>query len=138
MNSPVGTKHDTKKTRFSLLPWRALSAVVEVMEWAIDTNARGEKAYVEGNWQYVEDAERRYADAANRHLVAIHQGEARDPESGLLHWAHLSCCALMGTWHATKKKMTAFVKCPHRGRTIGECEDCGAIRRLGGEWEERK
>lgn len=104
MSAPTGAKHDSKKPRYSLLPWLALVEVIKVMEWAIDSTKRGEKAYIEGNWKYVDDAERRYADAANRHLVEIHEGNYYDDESSLLHWAHLSCCALMGTWHAVMKK----------------------------------
>lgn len=105
----TGIKHDNRKPRFSLLPWRAVIEVIKVMEWAIDKEARGEKAYPEGNWKEIENAERRYADAASRHLADIHMGKVFDDESKLLHWAHLSCCALMGCWHALQEKVNVGV-----------------------------
>jgi hypothetical protein len=36
----------------------------------------------------------RYFDAAQRHLWAWWEGEARDPESGLPHLAHAVACLL--------------------------------------------
>ena len=82
-----GIKHDGEKLRWSLLPWKALERVVEVLEF-------GAWKYSPDNWKKVEDAEQRYKDAAQRHLAAVMQGEIYDPESGKTHYAHAICCLL--------------------------------------------
>lgn len=82
-----GIKHDRGKLRWRILPWDALAAVVEVMQWAIDV-----KGYPEGNWRKV--SPERYLDATMRHLLAHMRGELWDEESGRLHLAHAACCIL--------------------------------------------
>jgi hypothetical protein len=42
----------------------------------------------------VPEAPRRYTAALLRHLAAREQGEVCDPESGLLHAAHMACNAM--------------------------------------------
>lgn len=81
----TGTKHDTGKRRFSLLPTVAINAVIDVLEF-------GARKYAVGNWRAVDDAHTRYFDAAHRHISAWWQGEKNDPESGLPHLAHAICC----------------------------------------------
>ena len=70
-----------------LLPWGALVEVGRVMTF-------GAKKYAPGNWTKVSDARARYFDALHRHLAAWAQGERLDPEFGLHHLAHASCCLL--------------------------------------------
>lgn len=82
-----GVKHDGDKLRFSLVPWKALAAIVEVLEF-------GARKYAPGNWRKVPDAHQRYIDAALRHLIARADGEVLDPESKLPHLAHAGCCVL--------------------------------------------
>jgi hypothetical protein len=84
--SEAFAKADRGKRRFSLVPPRALAAVVDVLE-------HGARKYAPGNWARCAPAERiRYFDAAVRHLEAWRQGEAADAESGLP--AHAVCCVL--------------------------------------------
>lgn len=83
----AGRKDDSGKLRYTLLPWEAINAVVEVLEY-------GAKKYAPDNWRKVPYPKVRYSDAAMRHLVAWGQGERRDPESGLHHLAHAVCCLL--------------------------------------------
>lgn len=71
----------------SLLPWRALGVVVDVLE-------HGARKYAPDAWWGVPDARRRYYDAAQRHLCAWWLGEADDADSGLPHLAHAACCVL--------------------------------------------
>lgn len=82
-----GVKHDQAKPRYSLLPWRALAAVVEVLE-------AGARKYSDHNWQRVEPLEDRYFDALMRHLTAWRLGERQDPYGGHPHMASVVCCAL--------------------------------------------
>lgn len=87
----TGVKHDAGKPRWSLLPWRALEPVVQVLE-------HGAAKYAVGNWKHVADAEARYLDAAFRHLGAHADGERLDPESGLPHLAHAVTNVLFLLW----------------------------------------
>lgn len=113
MNTPI--KHDEGKTRFTLLPWKALREVVAVREYGVKTYGS------EHCWQEVEP--RRYIDALLRHgaeIVAdgIH---SRDPESGLLHSAHIACNALFLVWFAVRGQASA---------TVEKSEDEGKYGRL--------
>lgn len=83
----TGLKLDGGKPRLSLLPWRAIAKVVDVLEY-------GARKYAVDNWQKVPEPRRRYFDAAQRHLVSWWDGEANDEESGLPHLAHAACCVL--------------------------------------------
>lgn len=79
--SSLGRKFDSGKAEYGLLPSHALEEVVKVL-------TMGAQKYERGNWRFVSDGERRYFDAAQRHLWAWHRGEMIDPESGLHHIAH--------------------------------------------------
>lgn len=83
-------KHDAKKPRLGLVVLgfaRALQAVGEVATF-------GAEKYTDNGWVDVPDGERRYTDAMLRHLLREAQGEAKDPESGLAHAAHVAWNAL--------------------------------------------
>ncbi len=90
-DNTLGRKYDDGKLQWSLVPWEALEEVVEVLMF-------GAKKYERDNWKYVDDANRRYNDAALRHLIAANTGEALDPESGKHHKAHAICCLLFDLW----------------------------------------
>lgn len=83
----AGVKYDNGKPQWSLLPFRALTQVVEVLTY-------GAKKYAPDNWKKVPDARRRYIDAGFRHLTAYTTGETNDPETGKHHLAHAICCLL--------------------------------------------
>jgi len=87
-----GRKFDSKKLRWSLLPWDALAPVVRVLEF-------GCKKYKENNWMKVEGGYRRYRDAALRHLIALDSGQTLDPETGEHHLAHALCSCLFALHH---------------------------------------
>lgn len=83
----AGIKHDSGKPQFSLIPPIAEKAVAEVLTF-------GANKYGPDNWRNVEEAERRYMDAALRHLNAYRAGERIDDESKRNHLAHATCCLL--------------------------------------------
>ena len=83
----AGVKYDNGKPQWSLLPFRALTQVVEVLTY-------GAKKYAPDNWKKVPDARRRYIDAGFRHFTAYASGETHDPETGKHHLAHAICCML--------------------------------------------
>ena len=87
VQSAAGVKYDNGKPQWSLLPFRALKEVVEVLTY-------GAKKYAPDNWKKVPDARRRYIDAGFRHFTAYATGETHDPETGKHHLAHAICCLL--------------------------------------------
>ena len=88
---PEGKKFDSGKPRWSLLPRGTLRKVVQVLE-------AGAVKYDVDNWKSVPDARTRYYDAMNRHIEAWWGGEKQDPETGIHHLAHATCCALFLIW----------------------------------------
>lgn len=82
-----GTKHDSGKPEFGLIPAKALFLVAEVL-------TIGAQKYSRDNWKKVPDRRRRYFDAAQRHLWAWWGGEENDKETGKSHLAHAICCLL--------------------------------------------
>lgn len=82
-----GRKDDQGKVDWTLLPIDGLREVVLVLE-------HGERKYGRDNWRQVEHGRIRYLKAAFRHAFAYAKGEQTDPETGLHHLAHLTCCCL--------------------------------------------
>jgi len=98
-----GAKDDEKKLRWSLLPIDAVRQVVEVQEY-------GAQKYTADGWRSVPEANRRYYDAAQRHLVAWWLGEEKDPESGLSHLAHAACNVLFLLALKAKSPMSELLR----------------------------
>lgn len=91
-----GTKHDSEKPRWDLLPMDATEEVVKVLTF-------GAQKYSDDNWQVVvSESPHRYVAAAFRHFKSWICGERNDPESGLNHLAHCACCILFLLWKDIK------------------------------------
>lgn len=86
-----GKKFDAGKPRWSLVPEGAMEEVIKVLEY-------GAQKYAVDNWKHVIDGETRYYDAAMRHVDAWWRGETKDPETGLHHLAHATCCLMFLIW----------------------------------------
>ena len=89
--SPNAVKYDEGKPIFSVLDAEALMDVGRVA-------AHGAKKYGLDQWRDLPDGQRRYFDAAIRHLLAS-RSHLCDTDSGLPHLAHaawncLACLAL--------------------------------------------
>lgn len=82
-----GVKFDQGKPQWSLMPWKALSQVVDVLTY-------GARKYSPDNWKKVPNARQRYIDAGFRHITAYAAGEKNDVETGKNHLAHAICCFL--------------------------------------------
>lgn len=91
----MGRKDDGGKRRWSLIPWTELGLVVDVL-------TQGAVKYSAGNWQHVDGARARYADATMRHFAAWMGGERLDGESGMPHLAHVACNVLFLMWFDRK------------------------------------
>lgn len=87
-------KYDKGKLQYSLLPYEAIDAVVEVLTWAITRETP--PPYPKGSWKQVEKSA--YLDAAGRHYSKYCSGEKNDPESNLSHLAHAACNYLFILW----------------------------------------
>lgn len=81
-----GRKDDQAKPRTDLLPAGALLEVAKVL-------GSGADRYGADNWRKGM-AWRRLIGALLRHVLAFSRGEDRDPDTGLPHLAHATCCAL--------------------------------------------
>jgi len=92
---PGGTKYDTGKLPWHLMSVCATEEMLRVLQF-------GESKYNAHNWRKGFKWSR-LISAAARHLFAYARGEDRDPETGLLHTAHLMCCALFLTEHALRQ-----------------------------------
>jgi len=78
----IGTKYDTGKLRYSLIPPISLKALATILTF-------GAEKYEKDNWQKLENPEERYTDALFRHLESYRAGERLDPESGYPHLWHM-------------------------------------------------
>jgi hypothetical protein len=81
-----GVKFDHGKPRMSLLSREALTQIAQVLSF-------GATKYDAHNWRGGMKWSR-LLDAALRHLHAFIDGEDTDPETGLSHLAHASCCLM--------------------------------------------
>lgn len=81
-----GGRLDAGKTRLDLLPFDGLVAVGEVL-------TVGARKYADRNWEKGMKWSR-VVGSLIRHLARRMVGETHDPETGLLHTAHIACNAL--------------------------------------------
>lgn len=81
-----GTKNDQEKIKLNLLSTIWINGVGSVLNF-------GMHKYAAHNWRKGIEVSR-LMDAALRHLLAFNEGEDNDPESGLNHLYHASCCLM--------------------------------------------
>jgi hypothetical protein len=90
-----GSKFDTDKPKYSLVPWEALEGFVDVLNF-------GAKKYGPEDWKGVEPV--RYRDSLMRHVVAHMKGEILDEESGMSHLDHAMCNLVFLKWFEMNQK----------------------------------
>lgn len=90
-----GLKFDTNKPRMDLLDRQWLEDVASVLGF-------GAQKYEAHNWRKGLQ-QSRLIGAALRHLHAHNSGEDMDPESGLPHLAHASCCLMFASYMAKSR-----------------------------------
>jgi hypothetical protein len=83
MSEDKGIKHDVQKTMHELVPPFAQEQYAKVLTF-------GAKKYAPHNWELGMKWSR-IIGAIKRHTLAIERGEDYDPETGLLHSAHIQC-----------------------------------------------
>jgi len=79
-----GLKFDEDKDPWDLAPWDAFRAIVKVLKF-------GAVKYERRNWEKGMAWSRCYA-AAMRHLIAWHERDPKDPDTGFSHLWHAGCC----------------------------------------------
>lgn len=88
-------KFDQEKTQLDLLSAHWIFGVGEVLTF-------GAKKYAAHNWRGGLKRSR-LLGAALRHIFAYLRGEDLDPETGLLHLHHASCCLMFASeLHVTR------------------------------------
>jgi hypothetical protein len=78
-----GIRHNQNKLRFDLVSPVAIEKMAEVL-------TKGCEKYPENNWRKGLPWIKGVTASIDRHLNAFKQGEDTDPESGLLHMAHIA------------------------------------------------
>jgi hypothetical protein len=79
-------KLDAGKPRMDLLPPEAIVEVSKVLTY-------GASKYADHNWRKATNWGR-YTAATLRHVFAWMTGEDNDPETGMSHLAHATCCLM--------------------------------------------
>jgi hypothetical protein len=90
-----GTKKDTGKPDYTLIPFDALEGIVRVMQAVIDSGK-----YPRDNWRLVANGQQRYCAAGLRHRIQrlVEGPLACDPETGELAIDHELCSLLFERW----------------------------------------
>ena len=114
---PLGRKDDQQKLQWSLLPFVAVRAIIEVLVFGADK-------YAPDNWKHVENPRQRYFDATMRHLTTWYGGEKLDPESGKSHLAHAGCCVLFLLWFEAQPLWFESKQSDSKG---WRCSNCGSL-----------
>lgn len=94
-SSSGGAKYDQDKPRMELLDSYWLEQVALVLSF-------GAKKYSAHNWRKGLSSSR-LLGAALRHIMSYLSGQKLDPETGLSHLAHASCCLMFAVWMAQFK-----------------------------------
>jgi hypothetical protein len=87
----AATKLDANKPPMELIPWEAMVGVAQVLDF-------GRVKYAAHNWRKGFQWGR-LAAAALRHIFAWLSGQENDPESGLSHIDHATCCLMFLSAH---------------------------------------
>lgn len=88
-----GIKMDSGKTRWDLLPLRALNSIAEILTVTIKENGGD---YDEDSWRWVPNGVPRYFSAMMRHWFRMRVwGEVLDEKTGKPHRAHFATNALI-------------------------------------------
>ena len=96
-----GAKADAGKPRPALV----LGGFAHALQDVVEVGTFGAIKYIDNGWRDVPDGQRRYMDAALRHLLAALSGEPNDKESGLPHLSHAAwnLLAVQELWHVQSR-----------------------------------
>lgn len=96
-----GAKLDGGKVRIGLVLGGFAKSLWEVSR----VGTYGAEKYTPNGWKEVPNAKERYHDAMMRHWQKDASGESHDPDTGLLHAAHLAWNALAYLYFVIKENL---------------------------------
>lgn len=90
--------YDSKKqrTRWDLAEWSFFREVCEVL-------SVGAEKYSENGWQRMQEPEKMYFSALQRHMDKWKEGQKIDPEDGKSHLVHAACNLMFLYWFDKKE-----------------------------------
>ena len=91
-DSENSARFNTGKLKWSYVGFKALAPMVRVLEY-------GALKYAPMNWQKPPKDKMEHLESMMRHLTALIEGEALDPESELHHIGHIMCNAMFYSYH---------------------------------------
>ena len=91
-----GLRYNQGKRKWSLVDYKSLEPMIEVLEF-------GAKKYSPDNWKKGLD-KKEILESMQRHLGALMDGQASDPETELSHMGHIMCNAMFYSYFETKDK----------------------------------
>ena len=115
-----GSRHNKDKRKWSLVHYKSLEPLVEVLEF-------GAKKYAPENWKKGLD-KKEILESMMRHLTALMDGEENDKESGLHHIGHLMCNAMFYEYFDAKERNCCSCEAP-LVRGYGDEEYCGLCQK---------
>ena len=95
MNNEKALRYNSGKRQWSLVDFKSLEPMVEVLEF-------GAKKYAPDNWKKGQST-KELCESMLRHMFAFMDGEDKDPESGTDHIGH-AMCNLMFISHNHREK----------------------------------
>lgn len=98
MDFDKGTKNDLDKPMVSLIEPMFIEGMAKVLTLGI-------QKYQIDNWKK-DLSTARIISALYRHLLAYHDGEITDPESGLSHLYHIACNAMFLDYYDRQEKQS--------------------------------
>lgn len=114
---PTGLKFDADKLRLDLIDPYFKEGLAAVLTF-------GAQKYAAHNWRKG-IVYSRLLGALQRHVTAIERGEDTDPETGLLHAYHATCCLMfLSSFQRQKRKDLddRIVDAPQRRRTLAQSQ----------------
>lgn len=108
-------RHNKGKLRWSLVDFKALEPLVQVLEF-------GAQKYAEDNWKLKMEI-RTAIDSMLRHVIKLSDGELIDQESGLSHIGHIQANALFIQYHLNKGEQWPLqpTEVPSEVKAVEDC-----------------
>jgi len=97
-NEDKGLRYNEGKRQWSLVDFKSLEPLVEVLEF-------GCVKYTRDNWKKGLP-QNEILESLQRHLIALFAGEEKDKESGLPHIGHIMCNAMFYSYFTKHKTDT--------------------------------
>lgn len=100
-----GLRYNTGKPRWSLVDFKSLTPMVEVLEYGAQKyTTKGEDGEVSGeeNWKKGMPT-KEILESLLRHTFALLEGEINDPESAKQHIGHIMCNAMFASYMINQK-----------------------------------